>query len=115
MEELLQRTLSSTISVHVNKGIDLWPVKADPCQLENAILNLAINARDAMPNGGDLVVETSNTHLDHIYPGDNQGGDRPYVVISVSDTGTGMPKKVIGRAFEPFFSTNRRAKALDLD
>lgn len=105
MEELLQRTLGSTVVVRVVQGVDLWPVKADPCQLENALLNLAINARDAMPSGGELVIETSNAHVDNISADNARGSNGQYVVISVADTGSGMPKEVTSRAFEPFFTT----------
>lgn len=105
MEELLQRTLGSAISVRVNLGSDLWEVKADPSQLENAILNLAVNARDAMPSGGNLIIEATNAHVDNVDAGHNEGGNGQYVLISVSDTGVGMPKDVMDRAFEPFFTT----------
>ena len=85
---------------------DLWPTWADANQVESALLNLAINARDAMPEGGRLTVETSNTHLDAAYVGSEPGlqpGD--YVMLAVTDTGTGMPPDVLARAFEPFFTT----------
>jgi CheY-like chemotaxis protein len=85
---------------------DLWTAEADPNQLESALLNLVINARDAMPSGGSLTVETSNRHLDSVFTaayGTLKPGD--YVELSVSDTGCGIPESVMGRVFDPFFTT----------
>ncbi|SEM16531.1 signal transduction histidine kinase [Stigmatella aurantiaca] len=106
MEELLRRTLGENIVLRMALEPRLWPALTDSNQFENALLNLVINARDAMPDGGKLTVATSNTHLDEaaarafdeLAPGD-------YVLLSVSDTGQGMPPEVIARAFEPFFTT----------
>jgi CheY-like chemotaxis protein len=84
----------------------LWRTFADPAQLENAIVNLCVNARDAMPDGGKLTIETSNAHLDDSYAAQHDevlAGQ--YVMISVTDTGTGMPPEVIERAFDPFYTT----------
>jgi CheY-like chemotaxis protein len=84
----------------------LWSVEADPNQLENALLNLAINARDAMPDGGKLTIETANTHLDRDYSQRNTGVIAgQYVAVCVSDTGTGMDPATLDRVFEPFFTT----------
>lgn len=103
---LLVRTLGDDISVETTLAKDLKLTLTDPGQVENAILNLAINARDAMPNGGRLTIETRNVTLDKDYAVtqvDVEPGS--YVALSVTDTGTGMPPEVIARAFEPFFTT----------
>ncbi|SET01478.1 PAS domain S-box protein [Stigmatella erecta] len=106
MVELLRRTLGESVSLKTLLAPELWPATTDANQFENALLNLAINARDAMPDGGKLTVESHNTRLDAAYAHGFDGlkpGD--YVVMSVSDTGQGMPPEVIARAFEPFFTT----------
>ncbi len=106
MEELLQRTIGEQIDLRFELGAGVWQATTDANQLESALLNLAINARDAMPDGGKLTVETANTRLDESYTAQHQGlqpGD--YVVICVSDTGMGMTADVIERAFDPFFTT----------
>jgi PAS domain S-box-containing protein len=106
MEELLHRTLGEQVSLETHLATDLWAACSDANQLESALLNLCINARDAMPHGGKLTIETSNTHLDARYTqehADVEEGD--YVVICVSDTGTGMAASTIGKVFEPFFTT----------
>jgi CheY-like chemotaxis protein len=94
---------------------DLWPAMADATQVESAIANLAINARDAMPNGGRLTLETANVQLDAAYAESNpdaQPGD--YVMLAVSDTGTGIPPEVLNRVFEPFFTTKEQGKGSGL-
>ena len=106
MEDLLRRTLGEQIQVAVVAPEGLWPARADGNQLESAILNLAINARDAMPSGGKLTVECANLSFDRPHtsePDTIEPGD--YVVISVSDTGSGMPPAVRGKVFDPFFTT----------
>jgi PAS domain S-box-containing protein len=112
---LLQRTLGQSIEVVARPAPSLWPAVADPAQLENALLNLAINARDAMPNGGALTIETANTSLDENYAAQNpEAAPGDYVSVAVSDTGTGMPPDVIERAFEPFFTTKEVGKGSGL-
>ncbi len=106
MEELLRRTMGERIDIALSLAADLWPTLCDPHQLESAILNLAINARDAMPEGGKLILETTNTMLDASYtlraPEVKPGA---YICLAVSDTGVGMPPSVIEQAFEPFYTT----------
>ncbi|EIK97066.1 histidine kinase, Hybrid [Pseudomonas sp. M47T1] len=106
MDELLQRSLDESIRLKMQLGSDLWVAEADPHQLESALLNLVINARDAMPNGGELVVETRNQHLDaRFIQGQSNLPEGDYVCLSVRDNGCGMPQSVISRAFDPFFTT----------
>nr|WP_262417207.1 ATP-binding protein [Pseudomonas sp. SH10-3B] len=106
MGELLQRSLNESIVLDMRLDPLLWTAEADPNQLESALLNLALNARDAMPGGGRLIVDTSNRHLDSVFTaayGTLTPGD--YVELSVSDTGCGIPESLLGRVFDPFFTT----------
>jgi signal transduction histidine kinase len=106
MGELLQRSLNESIALDMRLEDRLWTAEADPNQLESALLNLVLNARDAMPDGGCLIVETSNRHLDSVFTaayGTLNPGD--YVELSVSDTGCGIPESLMGRVFDPFFTT----------
>ena len=106
MEELVRRTLGGQVELHFVQGGGLWRTLIDPGQLENAILNLMVNARDAMWKGGRLTVQTQNAQIDEDYASQHAGVvSGHYVVLAVTDTGTGMPPDVIERAFEPFFTT----------
>jgi PAS domain S-box-containing protein len=105
LEELIRRTSGPNIEVEVVGGAGLWPVLIDRNQLENALLNLCINARDAMPDGGRLTIETANRWLDGAAGPDSDLPPGQYVALEVTDTGTGMSKEIVGRIFEPFFTT----------
>ena len=106
--ELMRRTLGERIRLQLRSPDDVWPIRVDQAQLEAALLNLAVNARDAMPKGGDLVIEIENC------PTDVTGRLGSHVVISVIDNGTGMPPEVRERVFEPFFTTKDTGKGTGL-
>jgi CheY-like chemotaxis protein len=106
MRDLLRRSLGADIEIEIVACPDLWQTNVDRSQLENSIINLAVNARDAMPEGGKLTIETANVYLDSDYARRNPGvTPGQYVLLEVSDTGTGMEADVADRAFEPFFTT----------
>lgn len=115
MTELLHRTLGEQIELEAVLAPRLWMVEVDSDQLGSAIVNLAVNARDAMPNGGKLTIETANTALDESYAA-TVAEVRPgqYVMIAISDTGSGMSKEVRERAFEPFFTTKEAGRGTGL-
>jgi PAS domain S-box-containing protein len=106
MTELLRRTLPSNIGIEFVGAAGLWKSEVDPGQLQNALLNLVVNARDAMPDGGRLTIETQNARIDTDYAAAHDDlAPGQYVMLAVSDTGMGMPAEVIARAFEPFYTT----------
>ncbi|WP_122318666.1 PAS domain-containing sensor histidine kinase [Pseudomonas cichorii] len=105
MEELIRRTVGPGIDMQVRPTEDLWATMVDPHQLENSLLNLCINARDAMPDGGTIIIETGNRYLDASTAARHEMQAGHYVALCVSDTGTGMSEEVVGRAFDPFFTT----------
>lgn len=112
---LLQRALGEKVQVQVMMADGLWPAIIDPTQVDDALLNLAINARDAMPDGGTLTIETQNVLLDEDYAAQHvEVAPGDYVMLAVSDTGTGMPEEVISRAFEPFFTTKEEGQGTGL-
>jgi PAS domain S-box-containing protein len=115
MSDLLHRSLGPEIRLETVLAGGLWPVHADPNQLESVILNLGVNARDAMPQGGRLTIETQNAFLDSRYSARNIGVPAgQYVLIGVSDTGVGMPPEVAEKAFDPFFTTKDIGKGTGL-
>ncbi|QFU18057.1 response regulator [Microvirga thermotolerans] len=108
--ELMRRTLGERINAKLQTESGIWPIRVDRAQLEAALLNLAVNARDAMPDGGDLTITVENQVI-------GEGGARPageFVMIAVSDTGVGMPPEVLERVFEPFFTTKESGKGTGL-
>ena len=116
MTEMLQRSLGETVALETVSTPGLWRAQVDASELEHAVLNLAVNARDAMPSGGKLTIETANVFLDETYVKDVTEPVPPgqYVMTAVSDTGHGMPPETIERAFEPFFTTKGAGKGTGL-
>jgi PAS domain S-box-containing protein len=113
--KMLSRTLGTNIEIEHRPGAGVWPVVADPVQLEACLVNLAANARDAMPKGGRLDIKTQNSHLDadyaSLYPGLEPGD---FTLIEVTDSGTGMPREVLEKIFEPFFTTKTEGRGTGL-
>ncbi|MCB1916857.1 MAG: PAS domain S-box protein [Rhodocyclaceae bacterium] len=115
MADMLRRTLGEMVRIEIHHGIDLPPALADPSQLEAALLNLAVNARDAMPGGGVLTIETAAVELDEHYASlEADVTPGRYVMLAASDTGSGMDPEVVARAFEPFFTTKETGKGSGL-
>jgi PAS domain S-box-containing protein len=111
---LLGRTFGELIKIETVLGAGLWKIKADPGQLENALLNLSVNGRDAMNGEGRLTIETTNAHIDDDYAAQHQISPGQYVLIAVTDTGSGMTSEVIAKAFDPFFTTKAAGKGTGL-
>ncbi len=112
---LLRRTIGTNIEIRTELDSDLWLAEVDPAQVESAVVNLAVNARDAMPNGGQLTIETANKILDGSYAAENAdvvAGN--YAMLSVTDTGTGIPAAILNRVFDPFFTTKEVGKGTGL-
>jgi signal transduction histidine kinase/CheY-like chemotaxis protein len=115
MSDLLNRSLGENIALETISGAGLWTVEADAPELESALLNLALNARDAMPDGGKLTIETSNAYLDDDYCRVHEGiKPGQYVLVGVSDSGVGMASATIERAFDPFYTTKETGKGTGL-
>jgi CheY-like chemotaxis protein len=113
--KLLRPTLGEQVHIETSLEPDAWPVLIDPSQLTNALINLAINARDSMSGAGKLTIETTNVVLDDVYAslnGDVRPG--PYVMIAVTDSGSGIPPEILDRVFEPFFTTKEVGKGSGL-
>ncbi|MBN1657811.1 MAG: PAS domain S-box protein [Anaerolineae bacterium] len=112
---MLERLIGENILLETHIADDLWPVRADPSQIEQVLVNLVVNARDAMPHGGKVTIETANITLDKVYAAmhvDAQAGD--HVMLAVADTGIGMSDELKGRIFEPFFTTKQRGQGTGL-
>jgi len=115
LSDMVHRTLGETIAVETVLGAGVWRVEADPAELEAAIINLAVNARDAMSSGGRLTIETSNAHIDEAYVASHSEViPGQYVAIAVTDNGVGMDAKTVAQAFEPFFTTKAVGKGTGL-
>ncbi|MCZ6698047.1 MAG: PAS domain-containing protein [Planctomycetota bacterium] len=114
MTGLIRRALGETIRIETRAAADLWNIEADPGQVENVLLNLAINARDAMSDGGSLVIETANVTLEDDHGGHVSTAPGDYAMLAVTDTGSGMPPEVLERVFEPFFTTKEVGKGSGL-
>jgi len=115
MSDLIRRTIGEHIGLEVVLASGLWPTHVDPNQLETAIINLAVNARDAMPSGGKLTIETANAHIDERYAAaDVSVTAGHYAMISVTDTGVGIPPDAVAKVFDPFFTTKPVGKGTGL-
>jgi CheY-like chemotaxis protein len=115
LEKMLRHTLPKSIEIRLSVPRDLWPVRGDATQLYQVLMNLCLNARDAMPAGGHLTVRAQNDVLDEHYSRTNiEAKPGPYVVLAVNDTGTGIPEAVLEKIFDPFFTTKPQGKGTGL-
>ncbi len=115
MEDMLRRLIGEDIELQVIQAKNLGTVEADPGQIQQVLMNLLVNARDAMPNGGKVIIETANAVLDEEYAGSHPGAKAgPYVLMAIKDTGQGMDETTMGRIFEPFFTTKEEGKGTGL-
>jgi two-component system, cell cycle sensor histidine kinase and response regulator CckA len=115
LEKLLHRTLGEDVKLEIIKGENLYPVEADPAQIEQALVGMAMNSREAMPDGGSLTIQTENVELDEDYVDANpQARPGPHVCVTVADTGQGIPPQLMERIFEPFFTTKARSASAGL-
>ncbi len=115
MDAMLRRTLGEHIEIDFTQGAGLWPALVDPAQLDNALLNLCLNSRDAMPHGGRLTLETANAYLGHDYvQAHSEVNAGQYVMLAVSDNGSGIAPQHLTRVFEPFFTTKEKGKGTGL-
>lgn len=113
-KQLLERTVGEDISIELACSKELWPAMVDPHELQNAILNLALNARDAMPQGGKLTIETANATLQQDYADDHGMTAGNFIMVAVSDSGCGMSADIVAQAFDPFFTTKEEGKGSGL-
>jgi PAS domain S-box-containing protein len=115
LDNMLRRLIGEDIELLTDPAEGLWKIKVDPGQIEQVIINLAVNARDSMPGGGKLTIETANVHLDDLYASMHQSVRQgPHVMLSVSDTGCGIPREIQARIFDPFFTTKEPGKGTGL-
>jgi PAS domain S-box-containing protein len=114
MKALLQRAVGESFEIKIMQDVNLWQAVIDPAQLENALLNLVINARDAMKSGGRITIETTNTTIDSDYANQYEAIPGEYVLVAVSDTGEGISQEHVKRVFEPFYTTKEKGKGTGL-